>query len=87
MPYRPQLHPGKTLIEARIRPQAVPLRGNGEMDQPGVAYVEGALERFEGLVEISHLGVVHSFQSLDSIVNRIEWRSRTHFLALAAQTM
>jgi len=57
------------------------------MDQPGVAYVEGALERFEGLVEISHLGVVHSFQSLDSIVNRIEWRSRTHFLALAAQTM
>ena len=52
----PQLHPGETLVEPWIGAQAVPLRRNCEMDQPRIAYVEGALEKLEGLVEVSHLG-------------------------------
>src|SRR4029453_5044466 len=51
---RPQFHPCEALVEPRIRPQAVPLRRNSEMDQPRIAYVEGAWENTESLVEVSH---------------------------------
>ena len=49
-----QFHPCEALVEPRIRAQGVPLRRNSEMDQPRIAYVEGALEKLEGLVEVSH---------------------------------
>ena len=57
--YRPQLHPGETLVEPWIGAQAVPLRRNSEMDQPRIAYVEGALEKLEGLVEVSRFSGTH----------------------------
>ena len=53
---------GRSFIRARHSlnrgsTHAVPLRRDREMDQRRVAHVEGALEKLEGLVEISHLGV------------------------------
>ena len=62
--HRPQLHPGETLVEPGIGAHAVPLRRDREMDQRRIAHVEGALEKLEGLIEISHLGVAYRFSKL-----------------------
>ena len=57
--YWPQFHPCETLVEPRIRAQAVPLRRHGEMKQRGVVRVDHALKMLESCVEVSSLRVVH----------------------------
>ena len=34
------------------------LRRNGEMDQLGIAHVDGAVKKLEGLVEVSHFSAI-----------------------------